>query len=160
MPLEHASGSGVRRSRPQQDARHASITHPRERRVDQQIRHLSAPHLFSDHDVVDEPGFVAELFPVARLDPGVEIPDHQASAIGDQHEDVGLPELGSQEPGVAFLGILSRPHEALAVEFVMHPQQLGTQLSNGGEVLPGRRADGDVSHEIQYSPVAAGVGDV
>ena len=99
---------------------------------------------------MDKARLVAQLLPRLRLEGRVDIPDHCASTLGNEHRGVRFLELRTEKPRVTRFGIGWRRHEAVGIESVMQEEQRRAQLAERGQVYLVRAADDDIGVRLRH----------
>jgi hypothetical protein len=139
QPGEEAARILVQPRRHEDDARRPQAQQARHRVLHQPGPDPGAARRRVHVDVVELAAGVPQVHPVPSLEAGEGVTDHSPAQGGDQEHAPPAPHLGGQELRIPLLQGLD-PEEAVGIEAVMEPDQLGRQAGRGGDVLLPRRA--------------------
>ncbi|EAU63395.1 adenosine deaminase [Stigmatella aurantiaca DW4/3-1] len=93
-------------------------------------------------EIMQNAAGVSQRIPVTLLDTAIGIPHHLAVSLRHHHHRFLLLQLLAQPPAVPGLDVLGQ-HEALGVETMVLPGELGAHASQGAHVFRNREAEGD-----------------
>src|SRR5688572_9367806 len=148
--LEEALRGMVALGSPQHDTRRALRLQPQARGFDQRARHAAAAVRLVHDEVVNEARGVAQLLPRQRLEPGVHVGHHFASAIRHEHGGVDVAQLAAEEAAVALFRVAARCEKTLRIEPVVEAHQRRAQAAKSRHVVLGGLADADIGRERRH----------
>jgi len=138
------------------DLRHTARLELCQRRVDKLPADAVPAVRRIDHDVVQHARGPAQRHEIVPLDPSVRVAEHFAVHLGDEHDDVRLLELCSDERAVSLLGLWGGGDEALGVKIVVQPNEARAESADGRQV----RARGAANAERGVAQAPGGFGAV